>query len=230
MLTTSPLWRVPDRVFRGHVLPRVLALLLEAEGDALALLVHAEDHHFDFLVNRHDLRGMADPAPGHVGDVEQAVNAAQVHERAEVGDVLDRALAGLADLDLGHDLGLHLLALFLDQLAAADDDVAALLVNLEDLAGDFLADVLGDVARPADVDLRGRQEHRHADVHEQPALDLAHDAAGDHVAFLVVGDDLFPAADAVGLALREHDDAGVVLHGVEEHLDLIARLDRSRRP
>ena len=43
---------------------------------------------------------MVDAAPAHVGDVQQAVDAAQVDERAELGDVLDDALAELADLEL----------------------------------------------------------------------------------------------------------------------------------
>ena len=42
---------------------------------------------------------MADAAPGHVGDVEQAVHAVEVDERAEIGDVLDDALPDLAGLD-----------------------------------------------------------------------------------------------------------------------------------
>ena len=46
------------------------------------------------------LAGMADALPAHVGDVQQAVDAAQVDERAEVGDVLDHALADLADFEL----------------------------------------------------------------------------------------------------------------------------------
>ncbi len=35
---------------------------------------------------------MAHPAPGHVGDVQEAVDATEVHERAVVGDVLDHAV------------------------------------------------------------------------------------------------------------------------------------------
>ena len=45
-------------------------------------------------------RRMVDAAPAHVGDVQQAVDAAQVDERAELGDVLDHALAELADFEL----------------------------------------------------------------------------------------------------------------------------------
>ena len=101
-----------------------------------------------------------------------------------------------------------LVALVLDQLAAADDDVAAGLVDLEDLALDGLADVVADVGRPADVDLAGGQEDVDADVDQQAALDLAGDHAGDDVAFLVLGDDVFPFLLPLGLAVAQDDGAG----------------------
>src|SRR5262249_59146199 len=140
-----------------------------------------------------------DAVPGHVGDVQQAVDAAQVHEGPELGDVLDDALADLARLDLAEQLLLHLDALVLDQLAAADDDVAAGLVDLEDLALDGLADVVGDVGRPADVHLAGGEEDVDADVDQEAALDLAGDRAGDDVALLVVADDVLPLLLPFGL-------------------------------
>ena len=121
---------------------------------------------------------------------------------------------------------LHLVALVLDQLAAADDDVAAGLVDLEDLALDGLADVVADVRRPADVHLAGGQEDVDADVDQQAALDLAGDQAGDDVAFLVLGDDVFPFLLPLGLAVAEDDGAGLVLDGVEQDLDLVADLGR----
>ena len=40
--------------------------------------------------------GCVDAAPRHVGDVQQAVDAAEVDERAVVGDVLDDAAEDLA--------------------------------------------------------------------------------------------------------------------------------------
>ena len=55
----------------------------------------------------------------HVGDVQQAVDAAEVDERAEVGDVLDHARADLALLDLGEQRLLLLLALLLDAACGA---------------------------------------------------------------------------------------------------------------
>ena len=157
---------------------------------------------------------VVDAAPAHVGDVQQAVDAAEVDERAEVGDVLDDALAELADFELREQLGLLLGSrCVFDQAAAADDDVAAGFVDLEDHALDRLADVVADVGRAADVDLAGGQEDVDADVDEQAALDLAGDHAGDDVAFVDGLHDLHPLFDLLGLALAEDDHAAVVERG-----------------
>ena len=48
---------------------------------------------------------MVDAPPAHVGDVQQAVDAAEVDERAVIGDVLDHAFEDLALVQLRHDLG-----------------------------------------------------------------------------------------------------------------------------
>ena len=92
-----------------------------------------------------------------------------------------------------------------------------------------LADVIADVGGPADVNLAGGQEDVHADVDQQPALDLAGDDAGDHVAFVDGFDDLHPGLDFFGLALAQSDHAaGVVdepvdvFHVLDQHFDYCA--------
>ena len=75
-------------------------LLLQAERDALALAVDAQHLDLDLVVELRASRdGWLMRPQRHVGDVEQAVDAAEVDERAEVGDVLDHALADLTFLD-----------------------------------------------------------------------------------------------------------------------------------
>jgi hypothetical protein len=75
------------------------------------------------------LARVVDAAPAHVGDVQQAVHAVEVDERAEVGDVLDRALADLAGW-ISQQRFFCSRRLLFDQLAARQDDVAALLLIL----------------------------------------------------------------------------------------------------
>ena len=78
-------------------------------------------------------RRVADALVADVGDVEQAVDAAQVDERTVIGDVLDDAVDDLA-LGQRQDEARTLLgAGFFEDGAARHDDVAALAVHLEDL-------------------------------------------------------------------------------------------------
>ena len=83
-----------DRVLLVDQRPGIVAALLVAERDALGLGVELEHDHLDLVAHREVLGGVVDPAPGDVGDVQQAVDAAEVDEHAVVGDVLDRAARG----------------------------------------------------------------------------------------------------------------------------------------
>src|SRR2546427_9847430 len=121
------------RVLRGHVLPGVRLQLLQAEADALALPVDVEDLDLDLLPDVHHLGRVRHAAIAHVRDVEQSVHAAQIDEGAEVGDVLDDALPHLTDLQLFHEDVALGLTLGFEQHATAHHDVAASLVQLDDL-------------------------------------------------------------------------------------------------
>ena len=48
--------------------------------------------HIDLVADVDDFGRMLHALPGHVGDVQQAVDAAEVDERTVVGEVLDHAL------------------------------------------------------------------------------------------------------------------------------------------
>jgi hypothetical protein len=175
----------------------------------------------------HDLGGVADAAPRHVGDVEQAVEPAQVDEGAEVGDVLDHALADLPDEQLLHQRLALLLALGLEDHAARHHDVPAALVELDDLELVGLADEVLDVRDPAERDLRAGQEGVHAhQVDRDAALDLADERALDRRRPRGLAD-LLPDPQEVGLLLGEDDDAVVVLEALQQDLDLFALLGGS---
>src|SRR6185437_14748267 len=107
-----------------HAVPRVGLQLLHAERDALGVGVDLDDLHLDGVAHGQDLARVGNALPAHVGDVQQAVDAAQVDERTVVGDVLDHAYADFALVQLRHQFGALLGAGFFQDGAAGDDDVA----------------------------------------------------------------------------------------------------------
>jgi hypothetical protein len=65
--------------------------------------------------------------PRHVGDVQQAVDAAEVDERTVVGEVLDHAADDRAFVQVVEQLGaLFALRVLFDHGTARNDDVVAL--------------------------------------------------------------------------------------------------------
>src|SRR5690606_33210620 len=64
------------RVAAAQADPGIFAQLLDAQRDAGFFLVELEDLGFDFLTHLQHFGRVADTAPGHVGDVQQAVDTA----------------------------------------------------------------------------------------------------------------------------------------------------------
>jgi hypothetical protein len=81
-----------DGIFLLDVVPGIGKDLFEAKRDLFGFAVEFEDLDRESVADLDDLGGMVDPSVGHVGDVEESVNAAQVEERAIFGDVLDHTL------------------------------------------------------------------------------------------------------------------------------------------
>src|SRR5438105_956303 len=218
-----------NRILRGDILPRIRLQLLEAERNALALPVDVENLDLELLADLHHLGGMRHAAVAHVGDVQQAVDAAEIDERAEVGDVLDDTFADLLDRQLLHQHVALRLALRLDPHPARHHDVATPFVQLDDLELEALAEQLVDVRHTAQRNLAAGEERIHAhEIHDHAALDLLHQRAGDRFVFFVRFPDLLPDAHEVGLLLRQDDGAFLVLEVLEEDLDLVAFLQTLR--
>src|SRR5580692_9169741 len=169
---------------------------------------------------------MADAAPTHVGDVQQAVDAVKIDERAKIGDILDSALADVAWGHLGQELDALVVALLLNQLAAGKHDVLALLVDLDDLEIVTVADELGQVLGRDDVDLRGGQKSLDPDVDQQATFDGGFDLANNGAAFVANGEDFIPILFEFGLFLGEDDHPLFVFELFDQDIDFIADFDR----
>src|ERR1700741_2230588 len=147
-----------QRVLRLDALPRIIEQLLHAERDAVRLVVDLDDLDLHRLADGQNLGRMVDAAPGDIGYVQQAVDAAEVDESTVVGDVLDHAVDDLTLFEVLHQLLALLGAGFFQHGAAGDDDVAAAAIHLQDLELLLVVHQRRDVADRTDVHLAARQE------------------------------------------------------------------------
>ena len=184
-----------------------------------------EDDHVDLVVDLEQLRRVRDAAPRHVGDVQQAIDPAEIDERAVIGDVLDDAGEDFALGERVERVLLLLRVLLFEEHFAREHDVAALLVDLDDAHAQLLAAQGVEIANGANVDLRAGEERADADVHGEPTLDALDDAADDDLALGIGLLDLVPDLHLLGFFAREDDVAFAVFGALEQHVDGVARLD-----
>src|ERR1051325_8933072 len=203
------------------VLPRARLFLLEAQSDFLFVFVDGQNFDFDLLIDFEYVAGMIDPAPRHIGDVQPPVDPAQIDERAKVRDVLDRAFANFTDLQTIQRPALLFFALLLDELAARNDNVPTLFVDLQNHRVDRAANPVRDFSRSANIHLRSWKKHRRSDVHQQTAFDLLGDFARNRIAFLLRLHDGFPVDDPISLALADLHQAGIAFDFFQKHPNFI---------
>src|SRR5581483_7284685 len=211
-----------DRVVLCRIVPRVGEDLLHAQRDALALRVVLEDDHFDLVADLDGFGGMLQTAPGHVGDMQQAVDSAEIHEGAVVGDILDRAFEDHALLEHLQGLLLERGPLAFHHGAPGDHDVAARAVELENLKARALPDIAIEIARWTGIDMRPGQERRHADIDLEPALHLADDHALDRRLAMEGALEFAPDLELLRLGIREHHGPVVGLGALEVDVDFVA--------
>src|SRR4029077_19474355 len=215
-----------DRELGVDALPRIGLQLLHAERDAVRLVVDLDDLDLHLLADVEHLGRVIDAPPRDVGDVQEAVDAAEIDEGAVVGDILHHAVDDLAFLEVLHQLLALLGAGLLERGAARDDDVAAAAIHLQDLERLRHVHQRGDVADRPDVDLAARQErHGAVEIDGEAALDLVEDDALDLLVALERLLELAPALLAARLVARQHGFAERILDPLEIDLDGVADLE-----
>src|ERR1017187_1912407 len=91
---------VAGLVLRRELLPFVGSEFLDRQTDSPVLDVDGREHGLHLVALLEDLgRVLHAAAPGHVGDVDEAVDALlDLHERAEVGQVANRSVDAISDV------------------------------------------------------------------------------------------------------------------------------------
>ena len=213
-------------IFFNDIVPGIAGLLLETEGDTFFVFVDADDGDFEFLTDGEDFAGMVDTAPGDVGDVEQTVNAAEIDEGTEVGDIFDNAHAEIADSHIRHEFAALFAEAVFEKFAAGNNDVVTIEVDLDDLDIEFLVEVVIHVANRADIELGTGQEGGEAfDIDHDTALDAMTHEAFDDVAFAVFSGDALPGFDGFGFFETQRGHVLTVFDLFEIDIDLVTDID-----
>src|SRR5882762_7832512 len=214
------------RIAPRDVLPRIRAQLLQPQGHALAFAIELQNPHIDLFADFDDFGRMLDALPSHVGDVQQSIDAAQVHEGAVVGEVLDDALDRCALLQIVQQRGTLGAVFLLDDRAARHDHVVAFLIELDHLEFERLVLQVRGIAHRAHVDQGTRQERPHiVDLDGESALHPARDDADDHLLFFEGGLETRPRSGALRLLARQTGLSRTVLDAVQGDFDGLAHGD-----
>ena len=219
------LYPAANGIFLFDVLPRVRRELFHAQRNPLPFLIIIEYLHLNLVANGQDLRGVSNASPGNIGDVEQAIQPAKVDKRAKVGDVLDHPFPHLAHLQGFQDLLAKALPLLFQHHTPGNDDIASILVKLDNAERKDLADKLVEVLHLLDVDLRTWQKGIDAKkIHHNSALDATHQAPFDNLVVVVRQLDPIPDPHKVGLGLGKDDLPFLVFHVLQVDFNLLPDL------
>ena len=174
-------------------LPRLRSELFETQGDTFLTFFEVEDNDVDLLVELNHFGRMVDTAPREVGDVDKAVQTAEIDECTVRNNVLDSTFEDLSDFEFADDFSFLSFDFSLDEGLVGNDDILVVVVDLHNLELHGLADIDVKVADLLHINLRTRQEGFDTEnVHDETAFGLTLHIAGDNFLIVVCFVDTLP--------------------------------------
>ena len=144
---------------------------------------------------------MLDSCIRELAIVDQAVDAAEIDEGAEVGQAHDHAFTNLSDLERVEQLLLLRLKLFFENEPLREHDAMALVIEVDDFQAQMLADEFVEISNGLAANLRSRNEAAHAEIDEHAAFDDLRYGRFDDFVALVCLDDFLPSLECARTAL-----------------------------
>ncbi len=139
--------------------------------------------------------------------MQDAIDAAEVDESAVARDVFHRALENHSLFEHLENFLFQRIALFFQQRAPRDNDVAARAVEFENREAIGGADKTIQIAARTNIDVRAGKNRRHADIDLKTAFHFADDVALDGALFVESFFQLFPNLEILGALAGQHDAA-----------------------
>ena len=169
---------------RIESIPWVRSQLLQTQSNTFLLLIEVKDNNVNLLVERNDVLRIGNTIPREVSDVDKTVNTTEVNEYAIVGDVLDDTFENLAFFKFANDLLFTSFEFSLDECLVANNDIAEVLIDFNNLKFHGFANEHVVVADGFNIDLAAGEECFHTeDIHDHATFGAAFDVAGNDFAF-----------------------------------------------
>src|ERR1700733_215476 len=214
------------RIAMLSVEPRIGCELLESKRDTLFIFVVLENFDLNLIADVNEILGMGQASPGHIGDVQQAIESAEIDERTVLGEILHDSGKHRTFFQVLESLGALLVLLAFEQFLARDHDVAALLVQLDDCDFDGLTLHPVQIADGAKVDLRpGQKRVRALNIYREAALDAIDHTRLDRLLLVVSLLNFFPGVDALSFLVRKADVPLLGFALIAHDIDFVARLE-----
>src|SRR5712692_424800 len=203
-------------------LPGVRDELLHAQGHPFAFRVIFQHDDFDLLTGSHYFRGVSDTAPGHIGNVQQPVDPAQVNERAIIGNALHRPFQDDPFLQQLESFLTQSVTFLLQHRAAGHHHIGAGTVIFEYGESALTAHKTVEVADRTKINMRARQKRRHPDINLEPPLHFADNHSLYCALMQIRVLNLVPYAVLLGFRPGQDDPFLFGIGRVKEDLDLVA--------
>ena len=219
---------VADFIGLGKNDPGVVLVLLVAKRNTIVL--EGLDVNFDRVADVQNFRRMLDALPGEFGNVDHAVDAADVDERTIGSEGFDDAGEGLTFFSSLPELLAGRLALFLENVSDGTNSTFSRLGKLDDLEADAgVAKVFQGLASAGSSKRAGDEDAGTlVGGGDDAALVDVGDSTFDDGTFLSSGLQLAPGIGAVETFLGQHDGAFGVVGLHDDAVDGVAHFDVGR--
>src|SRR5260370_9855098 len=205
--------------------PWIWQKLFVSERDPLAFAIEFEDLHLHCVPNLEKLGRILEASPGHISDMQQTVDGAEIDERAIVGQILNLGFHDNVFFYVVECLIFSTSIALLEHGLAREHHVRSLSIQLNYLGFNLLVSQRIQIANRAHIDLRSRQKRRDAiDVDAQAPFDALNDSSFDYRAIVVSFFEIVPRAQTNSISAPNRRIAFAGLHVLDEHIDLVATL------
>ncbi len=206
--------------------PWIFAQLFQAQGYTSTLAVELQHFNSDFIANVDDFAWMLNAFPSHVSDVQQAVYAAQINECTVVSEVLNDTFNFHAFLQVFQQLIALSAVLGFDNRTARNDNVVALLIQLDDFELKLFAFQVQSVTYRTHVNQGTWQERADAvQLDGEATLHFAVDNTGYSLSFFVGFFQRDPSFVTLSFLTGQQGFTEAVFNSIQSNVNFVTNLD-----